>query len=172
MRRLVTLIAVTIALSACSSKGLRDLRHDGNGPDEFMVQPVKPLAEPSNYSTLPTPTPGRANLTDRSALQEGIVAFGGNPAATAGGIPANDAALVQHASRMGVNPAVREQLAADDAKFRKRKERFTSIRLVPVDRYDQAYRRQALNAQNESARWRRAGARTPSSPPARGPSFQ
>lgn len=172
MRRFAGLLIISLALAACSNKGLRDMPHAGNGPNEFMIAPVKPLEEPSSYTDLPTPTPGQANLTDRSAISEGIAAFGGSPAATAGGVPANDGALVQHASRMGVLPGVRQALATEDAKFRKRKGRFTSIRLVPVDRYNQAYKRQSLDAQQEASRWRRAGARTPSSPPAAGISFQ
>lgn len=165
MRRIVVLALISLALSACANKGLRDLRNPSDGPDEFMLQPSKPLEAPASYSDLPPPTPGQANLTDRSAINEGIVAFGGNPAATAGGIPASDGALVQHASRLGVAPDIRTDLAETDAKFRKRKARFTQFRLVPVDRYNQAYRRQTLDASTEAARWRAAGARTPSSPP-------
>ncbi len=114
----------------------------------------------------PLPTPGQGNLTDRDALAEGIEAFGGNPQAANGPIAASDGALVQQASRFGVTPGIRQQLADTDAAFRKRKGRFTQIKIVPTDRYDQAYRREALNADAEAARWERAGARTPSAPPA------
>lgn len=165
MRRIALMILIPLALSACANKGLRDLQTDSKGPDEFMIQPVKPLEAPANYSTLPTPTPGQTNLTDRSALSEGVTAFGGRPEALQGGIDRRDGALVTHASRLGVTPGIRSELAETDAAFRKRKERFTQIRIIPVDRYDQAYKRQALDADAESARWRRAGARTPSSPP-------
>lgn len=172
MRRIALMILIPLALSACGSTGLRNLQNNTDGPDEFMIQPVKPLEKPASYSDLPPPAPGQSNLTDRSALNEGIAALGGRPAAKQGGIPASDAALVQHASRMGVAPNIRANLAEEDAAFRKRKGRFTRIRLVPVDRYAQAYKRQALDADAEAARWRRAGARTPSSPPAGRPSFQ
>jgi hypothetical protein len=167
MRRIVFLVLIPLVLGACANKGLRDLRNPGDGPDEFMLQPAKPLEAPANYSELPPPTPGQANLTDRSAISEGITAFGGRPSAVEGGIPAADGALVQHASRLGVAPDIRADLAETDAQFRKRKARFTQFRLVPVDRYNQAYRRQTLNANNEAARWRAAGARTPSAPPAK-----
>lgn len=166
MRRIVILALIPLALAACANTGLRDLRNTSDGPDEFMLQPAKPLEAPSSYTELPAPTPGQANLTDRSALNEGVVAFGGRPEAEGAGIPASDGALVRAASRMGVTAGVREDLAETDAKFRKRKARFTQFRLVPVDRYNQAYKRQTLNAGAEAARWRRAGARTPSSPPA------
>ncbi len=165
MRRIALMILIPLALSACANKGLRDLRTDSKGPDEFMIQPVKPLEEPASYSALPPPTPGQANLSDRSARSEGVSAFGGRPQALEGGIDRRDGALVTHASRLGVAPGIRTELAETDAAFRKRKARFTQIRIVPVDRYNQAYKRQALDAGAEAARWRRAGARTPSSPP-------
>lgn len=166
MRRILIITLLPLVLAACANTGLRDLRTNSDGPDEFLIQPSKPLEAPPSYSTLPTPTPGQANLTDRSALNEGITAFGGNPAVADAGIPAADGALVQHASRLGVAANIREDLAERDAKFRKRKARFTQFRIVPVDRYNQAYRREALNPNVEARRWRRAGARTPSSPPA------
>ena len=166
MRRIALMILIPLALSACANKGLRDLQTDSKGPDEFLIEPVKPLEAPSNYSTLPAPTPGQTNLTTRSARTEGVTAFGGRPQALEGGIDSRDGALVTHASRMGVAPAIRAELAETDAAFRKRKARFTQIKIVPTDRYDQAYKRQILDAPREAARWRRAGARTPSAPPA------
>lgn len=172
MRRIAVLILIPLVLSACANTGLRDLRTNSDGPDEFMVQPVKPLEEPADYNNLPAPTPGQANLTDRSAIAEGIVAVGGRPESANAGIPAGDGALVRHASRRGVNGNIRETLAEEDAAFRKRKGRLTQFRIVPVDRYNQAYRRQALDAASEAARWRRAGARTPSSPPPARPVFR
>jgi hypothetical protein len=165
MRRIATLILMTLTLTACANTGLRDLRTNSAGPDEFLIRPAKALESPANYNELPTPTSGQANLTDRSATNEGIVAFGGRPTSPDAGIPASDGALVQHVSRRGVDPNIRSDLAEADAKFRKRKARLTQIRIVPVDRYDQAYRREALNAPTEAAKWRRAGARTPSAPP-------
>lgn len=165
MRRIAVLVLIPLILAGCASTGLRDLRTNSSGPDEFRVAPVKALEAPDSYSDLPVPTPGQANLTDRSALNEGIIAFGGKPEAAGAGIPASDGALVQHASRLGVTPGVRQQLAETDAQFRKRKARFTQYRLVPTDRYSQVYRRETLDPETEAARWRRAGARTPSSPP-------
>ncbi len=165
MRRILLIALIPLALAACANKGLRDLRNPSDGPDEFALQPAKPLEAPASYSDLPPPTPGQANLTDRSALDEGLQAVNGSVAAANAPIPAADGALVQQASRLGVDPNIREDLAEKDARFRKRQARFTQIRIVPVDRYNQAYRRQALNPNTEARRWRRAGARTPSSPP-------
>ena len=166
MRIVAALVLISLALAGCANDGLRDIRGSAMGPDEFMVQPVKPLAEPANYTDLPPPTPGQANLTDRNAIAEGIVAFGGRPEATAGGIPASDGALVQQASRFGVAPTIRQELAETDAEFRKRRGRFTQFKIVSTDRYNQVYRGQSLDAAAEAARWRNAGARTPSAPPA------
>jgi hypothetical protein len=135
------------------------------GPDEFMILPVKPLSQPSDYSALPVPTPGQSNLTDRDAVAEGIIAFGGKPEAAGGAVPARDAALVQQAGRLGVAPGIRQDLSEADESFRKRRGRFTSLKVVPTDRYNQVYKRQSLDARDEANRWRQAGARTPSAPP-------
>ena len=64
-----------------------------------------------------------------------------------------------------MTPNIRQVLAESDAEFRKRKSRFTNIRIVPVDRYNQAYAQFALNPFKEAERFRRAGIRTPSAPP-------
>lgn len=167
MRLIAALILIpALLVTGCANVGLRDLRSNSAGPDEFGISPVGRLEKPANYSELPTPTLGKSNVTDRAPLQDGAQAFGGRLADPNGPIPAGDGALVQHASRLGVTEGIRGQLAEADAKFRKRKARFTQIRIVPVDRYNEAYRREALNAQAERTRWQRAGARTPSAPPA------
>lgn len=165
MFRIAFLFGMIALVSGCANVGLRDLRSDSKGPDEFGIQPVGALQEPVSYSELPTPTPGGANRVDRSALADGVTAFGGALDDANGPVPAGDGALVQHASRLGVSPDIRATLAQTDADFRKRKARFTQYRIVPVDRYNQAYKREALNAQAEQIRWRNAGARTPSAPP-------
>lgn len=165
MRQIAVLTLMTLFIAGCANTGLRQLQSNSEGPDEFGIQPVKPLEAPANYTTLPAPTPGKRNLADRSALQEGAAAVGGRLADPNGPIPASDGALVQAASRLGVAAGIRKDLATTDEAFRKRKARLTQFRIVPVDRYNQAYRREALDARAEQARWRRAGARTPSAPP-------
>ncbi len=166
MRKLALMFVLPVIVAGCANVGLRDLQSNSNGPDEFGIAPVGELQEPASYNELPTPTPGGANRVDRSALAEGAQAFGGQLGDPNGPIPGSDAALVQHASRLGVSPGIRATLAQTDADFRRRQARLTQFRIVPVDRYNQAYRRQALDAQAEQRRWRRAGARTPSAPPA------
>ena len=166
MRKLALLIVLPVLVAGCANVGLRDLRSNSKGPDEFGIQLVNSLQEPTSFTELPTPTPGGANRADRSALAEGAQAFGGNLGDPNAGVPASDGALVQHASRLGVTPNIREDLAQTDADFRRRKQRFTQFRIVKVDRYNQAYRKQALDAYAEQSRWQRAGGRTPSAPPA------
>ena len=165
MRVMLALILTTLTLSGCANQGLRDLRNNSGGPDEFLVEPKAPLQAPQNFTELPPPTPGQANLTDKYPLAEAVVAVGGRPQASGGGVPASDGAIVTAASRFGVTQDIRGTLASSDEQFRKRKARFTQYRIVPVDRYNQAYRRQALDAHHVAGRWRNAGARTPSYPP-------
>lgn len=166
MRKSAFLFVLPVLVAGCANVGLRELQSNSKGPDEFGIQPVATLQEPDSFSALPTPTPGGTNRADRSAIVEGAQAFGGNIGDPNGPIPARDSALVQHSSRLGVTANIRAELAQTDADFRRRKERFTQYRIVPVDRYNQAYRREALDAQAEQRRWRKAGARTPSAPPA------
>lgn len=165
----LTMLAA-LGLAACGSSerdiSMRLLDKPGAGPDEFSVLPSKPLQAPEAYDSLPPPTPGASNLTDRSPKGEGIAALGGNPSRLSGsGVPSSDAALVQHASRGGVDPDIRAELAATDKTFRKRKSRFTGIRIVKTDRYAQAYKRQTLDAYDAWYDFRRTGVRTPAAPP-------
>jgi hypothetical protein len=164
MRRIVALILITLTLSACANSGLRDLRSNSRGPDEFIIEPKAPLQTPENFVTLPTPTPGQSNLTDNNPEADAIIALGGRPSQSTT-IPATDGALVSAATRFGIAPNIRQELAVADEKFRKRQARFTQIRLFPEDRYLQAYRKEVLDASGTAERWRRAGARTPSFPP-------
>ena len=158
--------AMLLILTACASgdRGLRDLRSNGGGPDEFQVLPVNPLILPNDVTNLPTPTPGGTNRTDPAPNADAVAALGGNPnALIPNGIPARDGALIAAASRNGVDPAIRQTLAAEDEAFRTRHSRFGFFR--GRDRYFQAYARQALDAYAELQRFRNAGVATPSAPP-------
>lgn len=159
------IVTAMTLLGACENTGLRSLVKPGEGPDEFRIVPGQPLEEPPSYNNLPPPTPGGANRTDQTPLQDSAAALGGSRPAAGGSIPGADGSVVNYASRFGRDPAIRAELAAADAQFRQRRARLTQIRIVPVDRYNQVYRQQALNPDREQARWRNAGARTPSAPP-------
>ena len=168
---LMFVLIASLGVSACSvgeerDISMRQLDKPGEGPDAFGILPSRPLGAPADYSALPTPTPGQANLSDRDPIAEGIAALGGNPASRAAtGVPASDAALVQHASRNGVAPDIRSTLAAEDKDFRTRKSRFTKIRLFKTDRYAEAYKRQTLEPYDEWYKYRRTGVQTPAAPP-------
>jgi hypothetical protein len=162
----LTSLCLALLLAGCSDRGLRDLRNPGEGPDEFLVMPAKPLTPPPDYAVLPAPTPGGSNLTDQNPNADAVAALGGNPAALgATAVPGSDGALVNATRRYGVEGNVREVLAQDDADFRRRQARLSGVRLFPIDRYAQSYRRQAIDPFDEAERFRRSGIATSSSPP-------
>ncbi|MEL7165922.1 MAG: DUF3035 domain-containing protein [Pseudomonadota bacterium] len=166
MRHILCIIAIT-ALGACSGEpDLRNLRSLGNGPDEFALVPSKPLEAPESYIALPQPTPGGVNRTDQRPLEEAYASLGGRATSPSAPIPGADAALVNHATRFGVEPGIRTTLASADQKFRDRQRRLSNIRLFKEDIYAQIYRRQALNPARVAAQYRAAGIPTPSAPPA------
>lgn len=159
------ILVVGVGLAGCARKPLHDLRNNSDGPDEFMVEPVKPLTAPTDYDVLPAPTPGGSNLVDLTPTKDAVVALGGRPS-IASGVPASDGALVASASRYGVPVNTRASLATEDAEFRRKQGRLSSIKLFPVDRYSQIYQREILNAHDANTAFRRAGVETPTAPPA------
>ncbi|MBE1285385.1 MAG: DUF3035 domain-containing protein [Rhodobacteraceae bacterium] len=163
------ILVCAVALSGCAQKSLRDLRPAGTGPDEFRILPNKPLTAPTDYAALPAPTPGGANLVDPTPQADLVAALGGNAAAvvpSGNGIPSGDAALVTAASRYGVEADVRASLAQQDAEFRRKARRSGRIKLFPVDRYEQAYRKETLEPFSANQAFRDRGFGTPTSPPA------
>lgn len=167
LRPLLVMLALA-GLAACGAggDGLRNLDTELAGPDEFSVLPSRPITIPDTLA-LPPPTPGGANRTDQNPAAEAIAALGGNPAAArAGGIPAQDAALVAFAGRAGTDPAIRQTLAREDAAFRARAGGL-SFNILGKDRYYPAYARFALDAYAELARLRAAGIDVPTAPPLR-----
>ncbi|MEX0327392.1 MAG: DUF3035 domain-containing protein [Ruegeria sp.] len=163
----ILILTLAAAVAGCSNPGLRDLQPPGPGPDEFSVLPVKPLTQPKDYAFLPAPTPGGGNLTDPTPKADAVVALGGNEAAlnpnTA--VPSSDAALVTASSRYGVPANTRQVVEEDDTAFRKRRGRWTGLRLFPVDRYAQVYERQSIDPFSATEAARQRGLETPSSPP-------
>ncbi len=163
------ILGSVVVVGGCSNKGLIQLQSSGRGPEEFSVMPVKPLTEPSNFTTLPTPTPGGTNLVDTNPRAEAIAALGGRASAqSAQGVSSGDVALVNQASRYGVPSNTRVELAETDEEFRKRKSKafLSRLKLGRFDHYNEAYKDQAVEPYSESQRFRRGGALTPSSPPA------
>ena len=166
MRMRVPLLLIAFTLSACANQGLQTLSSTSRGPDEFIVEPKAALSKPPDFTSLPQPTPGQANRTDVDPMGEMVVALGGRPDDASRSVPSSDGALVTAASRFGVVPDIRQSLAAEDAEFRRGKSRFTQFKLFPENVYNQVYSDQALDPRETAEAWRRAGARTPSFPPA------
>ena len=158
-------VAGALALSACGRPAdphLMRLRPTGNGPDEFAILPTKPLQAPTNYNTLPTPTPGGTNLTDPTPVADAVTALGGRPGAGVSG-----PGIVRYASRYGVDPTIRSKLATADQQYRRDHRGRLLERLAGQTTYYQAYKPFELDQYAELARWRKLGVRTPSAPPDR-----
>jgi hypothetical protein len=154
-------------LSACGSTNteprLMNLRSGPDGPDEFAILPPKALENPTDMTALPEPTPGGGNRTDQTPQADAIAALGGKPGA--GGGTAGDGALITYASRAGVTPDIRAELAQEDLQFRQNNQGRPLERLLGVPTYFRVYGGNALNTYDELARWRAAGVATPTAPP-------
>ena len=167
-KRLVLAGAVLLALAACGGAGrephLMNLRSSTDGPDEFSILPPKGLELPPDLAALPEPTPGGGNLTDQHPMADAIVALGGD----AGAGVAGNGALVTYAARHGVAAGIRDTLAAEDLRYRQTHGGRPLEKLFNVNTYYKAYQRYWLDVYAELARWRAAGAATPSAPPKSG----
>ncbi|WP_417260472.1 DUF3035 domain-containing protein [Celeribacter sp.] len=148
-----------LALTACAPKA--DLRPSAisTGPDEFGVVPSKPLEAPTDFTALPAPTPQGVNLADQQPKADAIVALGGRPNTGS----AVDGGIVSYASRFGVNPSIRTDLAkADESKLKR-----SGWIGFPwqKNKYERAYKRFALDPFAEWQRLRALGVNVPSAPP-------
>lgn len=166
MRQIACALIAVLALAACEDRGLREIHPRGNGPDEFIIVPAKPLEQPESFAALPTPTPGGSNRTDQRPLEDSVATLGGQRGSPSAAIPGGDATLVNHTSRFGRDANIRATLAEADAQFRKRQARFSQVRLFREDVYARAYRREAIKPKRVAAQFRRAGVPTPTAPPA------
>lgn len=163
--RTMALAAVLLMLVACGGDRpprLMNLTSSTDGPDEFGILPPKALELPESLTELPEPTPGGSNLTDQTPNDDAIAALGGRPGAGVGG----DGGLLNHTGRYGRAADIREQLAAEDLAFRSKNRGKPLQRLFNLNVYFSAYKKQSLDQYAELERWRRAGARNPSAPPA------
>ncbi|GGE53599.1 DUF3035 domain-containing protein [Actibacterium pelagium] len=145
---------------------LLNIKSSGS-PDEFQILPTKPLEQPQDYATLPTPTPGGTNRVDVNPNANAIASLGGNPSRIqrGTGISRGDAGLVNHATRFGVAQDIRPLLAAEDLEFRRDNKGRILERALNVNVYYKAYQPQSLDQHRELERWRRLGVRTPAAPP-------
>jgi hypothetical protein len=173
--RVVLAIAGTalLVLGGCGSKSavpeLMNLRSSTNGPDEFGILPPKPLELPLDLATLPEPTPGGTNLSDRDPMADALIALGGQPGDAAGPIPSGDAGLYSYVIALGGGADIRAVLAAEDLRFRQKNRGRPLERWFNTNVYFKAYEKMWLDQEAELARWRKAGAKTPSAPPSAAP---
>ncbi|MEL6642339.1 MAG: DUF3035 domain-containing protein [Pseudomonadota bacterium] len=167
MRRAVlTGVLVAFALAGCArSTGptLLNLDTETGTPDEFAILPTKPLQTPQNLASLPPPTPGGANRTDPTPQADAIAALGGRPELL--NRSTGEGGLVAYATRMGVSPGIRTELAREDAAFRRANNGRLLERLFNVNVYFEAYEDQQLDQRRELERFRAAGIRTVAAPP-------
>ena len=165
--RAIALTMTMLWLAACSTDP--HLMNTGAGqdrPDEFGIVPTKPLQMPEDLNVLPAPTPGGSNITDQNPDADAVAALGGNPAQLAAqGVGAADGALINQASRLGVQAGIRQQLAVEDLQWRSKHSRRLLETLARTDVYYRAYKNMTLDSWAENERWRRAGAQVPSAPP-------
>ena len=168
--RIVLALATGVSLAACNRESqptLMNLSNTAPGPDEFSIVPNRPLQSPSNFSELPTPTPGGSNLADPSPRDDAIRELGGDPGDPPGA-SAVDGGLVAYASRYGVAEGIRDRLAAEDLEFRRSNDGRVLERAFNVNTYFRAYESQSLDQRAELERFRALGAKTPSAPPEEG----
>jgi hypothetical protein len=168
MTRATLALVLLAALAGCGGRdgepNLLNIKQPrSEGPDEFAVLPTKPLEMPQDMSALPPPTPGGANLTDPTPQADASLALGGNAGVL--GRPSGDRALIAYAGRNGIDPQIRENLAAADLEFRRRNDGRLLERLFNVNVYFDAYEEMELDQYRELERLRRAGIRTSAAPP-------
>ncbi|MEM9433716.1 MAG: DUF3035 domain-containing protein [Pseudomonadota bacterium] len=157
---LCTAVCFVTACDRDSEPRLLNVKSNIEGPDEFAILPNKPLELPDDFAALPEPTEGGTNRTDATPIEDAIVALGGDPNA-GGGEPA----LLASATRYGVTPNIRNELAREDLQYRRDNDGRVLERLFNVNVYFKAYADQSLDQYGELERLRRRGIRTVSAPP-------
>jgi hypothetical protein len=166
LAHIVGFAALAVLVAACDRNAdpiLMNVGANNGSPDEFGILPSKPLELPRDLAALPAPTPGGSNLTDPTPEADAIAALGGTTRRYDG--PATEGGLVGYAARYGVDPSIRQTLAAEDLEFRRDNNGRILERLFNVNVYFKAYRAQSLDQHLELERYRRAGVRTVSAPP-------
>ena len=165
--RAIALTMTMLLLAACSTDPhLMSVTSDSNGPDEFGIVPTKPLQMPEDLNVLPAPTPGGSNITDATPMGDAVAALGGNPAQlSTQGIGASDGGLVNYASRLGRDPAIRQLTAQEDLEWRSRNGRRVLEVLARSNVYYRAYEPMTLDSWAEQERWRPTGVLLPAAPP-------
>ncbi len=157
------LMLAPFALVGCGEGGLAGgLRRAGvaGKPDEFMVLPTRPLEMPENLSTLPPPTPGVPNRVDYQPRTDAIVGLTGRQPP-----PGNADGSVLVARAGPRDPAIRSQLAVEDAEWRRTHHGLFFERLLSKDRDRVTYQEMILNAPDAWEQMRARGVEVPAAPP-------
>ena len=156
-------------LAACThNEAEPDLhpRKPTGSPDEFAIVPSEPIEFPDTASSLPVPIPGAPNRVDPNPDEQVIVALGGSPNTRLdAGIPEPDARMLRYVTRAGVDPTIRQSLAAEDLEYRRANDGRLLERWFNVNLYYQAYAPLALDNYAELERLRNSGVKTPAAPP-------
>ena len=118
----LVLVATLVSLTACSGAGDEFARNLGlvrDAPDEFVVTTRAPLSMPSNFSTLPAPTPGVARPQERTTRDAAQLTLAPQSVGTnAPTTPTQGEAALLGAAKQDADPDVRNEVnrqATDDA---------------------------------------------------------
>ncbi len=166
LRHILSILGLGFSVAACGgpeNPEMMNLKNPGEGPDEFLVVPNKPLQIPEDVRTarLPLPTPGGTNLAGATPEADMVAALGGNLDRAPGG----SGGLIAHTTRFGVFPNIRADLAVADLEYRRRNDGRLLERIFDVSVYYDAYEPFSLDQHAELQRFRRAGVKTSSAPP-------
>jgi hypothetical protein len=123
MERMMKALLIVLAASALMLSGCDSIRSAAGmgkaAPDEFAVVTKAPLIMPPDYNLRP-PRPGAAPLNQTLPTQAAQASlFSNDPAAVASTITGRysegEKLLLAHAGAASTNPAIRQQIAADNA---------------------------------------------------------
>lgn len=159
-------LALGLLMAGCGDQGppvtLQEASLKNGAPDEFLVLTQRPLELPSDYETLPEPDPSAGSRVAIDPVANARRAMGGTGAGTSPS--AADAAVLAAARRVGQEPGIRAELAAEtDEKLKRRggiSGFFSRLRRRP--RSENAFNDQKLDAREELIKQQASGVRTPS----------
>jgi hypothetical protein len=154
-------------ITSCSESdpNLFSLKNSGSGPDEFALVTLREIQMPADFSILPKPTMGGANLTDQNPREDVILALGGSLTAKTDLTQKDDKLLEETASRFGVIENIRDELSLEDRQFRSENRGLLLERLVSLNVYFKAYSSMTLDSIKESERLSKLGVKIFAIPP-------
>ncbi|NDR55614.1 DUF3035 domain-containing protein [Aliiruegeria sabulilitoris] len=162
------LLALCVLAAGCS-RDVSQMMYPQRGqvtPDEFAILPSKPMEMPEDLTALPPPAPLEGNRTDVNPKAEAVAALGGNPnRVETDGKLGSDGALISQATRYGVSPEIRKELAIADLEYRKKNRGRLLERWLNVPTYYSAYEQQEMDQHGVLWRYRSKGVPTSAAPP-------